>query len=145
MTLNTFHYAGVSSKSNVTRGVPRLKELLHISKNIKQPSITVFLKDDLSYDRIKTEEILNKLELTTLQDIIVSSSIYFDPKDSQSTIEGDNGFMDIDKVFQELNPIEDDNDSCWVLRLEFSRKEMMKRNIRMEDVHHAIFANYERS
>ena len=23
MTLNTFHYAGVSSKSNVTRGVPR--------------------------------------------------------------------------------------------------------------------------
>jgi len=25
MTLNTFHYAGVSSKSNVTRGVPRLK------------------------------------------------------------------------------------------------------------------------
>ena len=144
MTLNTFHYAGVSSKSNVTRGVPRLKELLHISKNIKQPSITVFLKDDLSYDRIKTEEILNKLELTTLQDIIVSSSIYFDPKDSQSTIEGDNAFMDIYKVFQELNPIEDDNDSCWVLRLEFSRKELMKRNIRMEDVHHAIFANYEK-
>ncbi len=144
MTLNTFHYAGVSSKSNVTRGVPRLKELLHISKNVKQPSITVFLKDDLSYDRLKTEEILNKLELTTLQDIIVSSSIYFDPKDSQSTIEGDNAFMDIYKVFQELNPLEDDNDSCWVLRLEFSRKELMKRNIRMEDVHHAIFANYEK-
>ena len=25
MTLNTFHYAGVSSKSNVTRGVPRIE------------------------------------------------------------------------------------------------------------------------
>ena len=35
MTLNTFHFAGVASKSNVTRGVPRLKELLHISKSIK--------------------------------------------------------------------------------------------------------------
>ena len=32
MTLNTFHFAGVAEKSNVTRGVPRLKELLHVSK-----------------------------------------------------------------------------------------------------------------
>ena len=28
MTLNTFHYAGVASKSNVTRGVPRIEEIL---------------------------------------------------------------------------------------------------------------------
>ena len=48
MTLNTFHFAGVGSKSNVTRGVPRLKELLHISKNIKSPSVTVYLKDEFS-------------------------------------------------------------------------------------------------
>ena len=38
MTLNTFHFAGVSAKSNVTRGIPRLTELLHLSKNIKSPS-----------------------------------------------------------------------------------------------------------
>ena len=35
MTLNTSHYAGVSAKSNVTRGIPRLRELLHITKNLK--------------------------------------------------------------------------------------------------------------
>ena len=28
MTLNTFHFAGVASKSNVTRGVPRIEEIL---------------------------------------------------------------------------------------------------------------------
>ena len=38
MTLNTFHFAGVSAKSNVTRGIPRLTELLHVSKNMKSPS-----------------------------------------------------------------------------------------------------------
>ena len=27
MTLNTFHFAGVASKSNVTRGVPRIEEI----------------------------------------------------------------------------------------------------------------------
>jgi len=33
MTLNTFHHAGVSAK-NVTLGMPRLKELINIAKNI---------------------------------------------------------------------------------------------------------------
>ncbi|KAH0252214.1 RNA polymerase II largest subunit, partial [Aureobasidium melanogenum] len=37
MTLNTFHFAGVSSK-NVTLGVPRLKEILNVATNIKTPS-----------------------------------------------------------------------------------------------------------
>ena len=36
MTLNTFHFAGVSSK-NVTLGVPRLKEIVNVAKNIKTP------------------------------------------------------------------------------------------------------------
>jgi DNA-directed RNA polymerase II subunit RPB1 len=32
MTLNTFHFAGVASKSNVTRGVPRIEEILSLSE-----------------------------------------------------------------------------------------------------------------
>jgi DNA-directed RNA polymerase II subunit RPB1 len=35
MTLNTFHYAGVSSK-NVTLGVPRLKEIINVAKKYTQ-------------------------------------------------------------------------------------------------------------
>lgn len=48
MTLNTFHLAGVSDK-NVTLGVPRLQELLDASKNIKTPSMTIFLKEKILY------------------------------------------------------------------------------------------------
>ena len=44
MTLNTFHFAGVASKSNVTRGVPRIEEILSLSENPKNPSMTVYLK-----------------------------------------------------------------------------------------------------
>lgn len=44
MTLNTFHFAGVSMK-NVTLGIPRFKELVEMSKNIKTPSLTIFVKD----------------------------------------------------------------------------------------------------
>jgi len=46
MTLNTFHYAGVASKSNVTRGVPRMEELLSLSNNIKNPSLTIFMNKE---------------------------------------------------------------------------------------------------
>lgn len=45
MTLNTFHLAGVSDK-NVTLGVPRLKEIINVAKNIKTPSLTVYLKKE---------------------------------------------------------------------------------------------------
>ena len=46
MTLNTFHFAGVASKSNVTRGVPRIEEILSLSDNPKNPSLTVYLKPE---------------------------------------------------------------------------------------------------
>ena len=144
MTLNTFHFAGVGSKSNVTRGVPRLKEILHISKNIKQPSITIHLNNEYAYDRIKAQEIANKIELTILKDLVVSSSIYYDPSDSDTQIADDGAFMDIYKIFNELNPVDEDNDSMWVLRLEFSRKELMNRSISMDDIHYAIFSQYEK-
>ena len=46
MTLNTFHFAGVSSK-NVTLGVPRLKEVINVAKKLKTPSMTIYLKSNL--------------------------------------------------------------------------------------------------
>ena len=57
MTLNTFHFAGVAAKSNVTRGVPRLKELLSVSKNIKNPSVIYLFKEYESDDLIQIKEI----------------------------------------------------------------------------------------
>ena len=49
MTLNTFHFAGVSAK-NVTLGVPRLKEIINVAKNIKTPSMKIYLKKEYRND-----------------------------------------------------------------------------------------------
>jgi len=43
LTLNTFHLSGVASASKAVRGVPRIKELLSISKNIKSPMLKIYL------------------------------------------------------------------------------------------------------
>ncbi|KAF7696557.1 DNA-directed RNA polymerase II subunit RPB1 [Cucumispora dikerogammari] len=42
MTLNTFHFAGVTSMEMM--GVPRLKEIVNLSGNIKTPSMKIYLK-----------------------------------------------------------------------------------------------------
>ena len=52
MTLNTFHFAGVASKSNVTRGVPRIEEILSLSAHPKKPSTTIFLERVVKIKRI---------------------------------------------------------------------------------------------
>ena len=41
MTLNTFHLAGVSSV-NITLGIPRLKKIIDVSKNMKTPYVNLF-------------------------------------------------------------------------------------------------------
>ena len=144
MTLNTFHFAGVSAKSNVTRGVPRLKELLHISKSIKAPSTTIYLDDSCKYDKAKANNVLNKIELTSLKDIVKSINIYFDPDESNTTIKEDREILEIYKVFEQIDPcINDADDGCrWIIRFEFDKQDMINKNITMEHIYHKINLYY---
>lgn len=73
MTLNTFHYAGVSAK-NVTLGVPRLTEIINIAKNIKTPSLSVYLTGGARKDKIAAKEVQCQLEFTKLKNIVHVSS-----------------------------------------------------------------------
>lgn len=74
MTLNTFHYAGVSAK-NVTLGVPRLKEIINVSKTLKTPSLTVFLTGAAAKDPEKAKDVLCKLEHTTLKKVKIGGNV----------------------------------------------------------------------
>ena len=72
MTLNTFHFAGVSAK-NVTLGVPRLKEIINVSKAIKTPSLKIFLQEEYrKLNKIATQ-IGSAIEYCTLADVVGSS------------------------------------------------------------------------
>jgi DNA-directed RNA polymerase II subunit RPB1 len=138
MTLNTFHYAGVSSKSNVTRGIPRLRELLHISKDIKSPSVMVFLEKDIESDKNKAQHVKNTLEYTLLKDLVTSCKMYYDPisTTSESMIEEDRGLLDMYRVFNES--LEEDIDNPWIIRFTFNKELMMDKGIVMEDINMAL-------
>ena len=144
MTLNTFHFAGISSKSNVTRGIPRLKELIHVSKNIKSPSDLIALKPEFSHDHTKTNYVKNQIEYTLIKDIIRESKIYYDPNDHkfESVIEKDNEMLEIYKEFSRFTDNDSENILPWIIRLEFDKESMMDKGVTMEDIYLAIM-NYD--
>ena len=88
MTLNTFHFAGVSAK-NVTLGVPRLKEIINISKKPKTPSLTVYLLGQAARDAEKCKDVLCRLEHTTLRRVTANTAIYYDPDPMNTVIAED--------------------------------------------------------
>ena len=148
MTLNTFHLAGVAAKSNVTRGVPRLKELLKVTQNPKAISLSVTLKPEIRDSKEKARKVAQDLELTLLKDITVKVAIYYDPDDSESVLEEDRDLVKFYKAFEaEMEPEaapapkfgegEEEPRPMWsrlMLRLELDRERMFRKNISMDDI-----------
>jgi len=143
MTLNTFHLAGVASKSNVTRGVPRLKELLKVTQNPKAVSLTIHLKPEFRNSKEKAREVAQDLELTLLRDMAVKTAIYYDPSDTNTVLKEDEDLLAFYKLFEitssttdTMVPAGDDESvwSKWILRLELNREKMFDKNVTMEDI-----------
>jgi DNA-directed RNA polymerase II subunit RPB1 len=140
MTLNTFHYAGVSAK-NVTLGVPRLKEIINVAKNIKTPALNVALKPEFSSSAVKAKEVQSDMEFTTLRKVTEAAEIYFDPDPRKTIIEGDQDFLDFywalageDDTYKRL--------SKWLLRLVLSRRMMLDKNLTMTEVRDTIVRHF---
>jgi DNA-directed RNA polymerase II subunit RPB1 len=149
MTLNTFHFAGVASKSNVTRGVPRIEEVLSLSENPKNPSCTIYLPKNINSDQSEAKKILHEIEHTKLRDVVKSISICFDPDDLNTLIEDDKTtlkqykeFTDLIEECGELEITDAKQKSKWIIRIEINNLEMLSKNITMDDINFAIKTVY---
>jgi DNA-directed RNA polymerase beta' subunit len=134
---DTFHQAGVASKSAVTRGVPRLKELLKVSQNPKATSLTITLKPEYRNNKDKAREVVQDLELTILRNITEKVAIYWDENDDDTVIQEDKELLKFYKLFEAGLMAEEQKEeifSKWVLRLELNREEMFNRNISIQEV-----------
>jgi DNA-directed RNA polymerase II subunit RPB1 len=132
MTLNTFHQAGVASKSAVTRGVPRLRELLKVTQNPKATSLTIYLKPEYRKNKDKAREVVQDLELTVLRNITDKVAIYWDENDDKTVVQEDVQLMSFYRQFE--MDTQSANWSKWMLRLELNREEMFNRNISIQEV-----------
>jgi DNA-directed RNA polymerase II subunit RPB1 len=149
MTLNTFHFAGVASKSNVTRGVPRIEEILSLSENPKNPSVTIYLPKDQENSREEAQNLIPEIEHTKLQEIVSSIEICFDPDDLNTLIEDD---IDTLTQYYEFENMMDDcvghsadskEKSKWIIRMEMDKESMLDKNITMDDINFAVSNAFE--
>lgn len=140
MTLNTFHFAGVSSK-NVTLGVPRLKEIINVSKKIRTPTLTVYLLPEVAMNSDYAKDIVSQLEYTTLRHVTAAAEIYYD-QDVRGTL-----ILDDQELVEDYFAIPDesvdfDKMSPWLLRIELNKIAMMDKKITMSDIFNRINSEY---
>ena len=156
MTLNTFHLAGVAAKSNMTRGVPRLKELMKVTKNPKAIELTIPLRRDLRSSKEEARRVSQELEFTLLQDLVTVARIYFDPRDSTTLVAEDADWLAYLAAYEQATktpttvvqsqdplsaganattaPHTEAKKSPWILRFELDRERMFNKNITMDDI-----------
>ena len=145
MTLNTFHFAGVASKSNVTRGVPRIEEILSLSDNPKNPSVTIYIPKELEGARENAQKLIPRIEHTKLNEVVSSIDISFDPDDLNSLIEEDvdtlTQYYEFERMIDQcgvVNINDNKEKSKWILRMEMDKESMLEKNITMDDINFAI-------
>jgi len=148
---DTFHFAGVASKSNVTRGVPRIEEILSLSSEIKNPSLSIYLKPEDETQKEKAQTIMYMLEHTRLEEIVKSIEVCFDPDDLNTLISDDKDTIEQYRAFEnmvsecsETSLQNDENEkSKWIIRMEMDPEVMLEKNITMDDVNFTLKNCYD--
>ena len=111
-------------QANVNQGVPRLKELLSVSRNLKSPMDTIILKEPYCFNKEYSQKVLNELAITTIKQITRSTEILFNLPNQDITSE-DAEILKIHRVFDELDVIPDgSNKSPWILRFVLDKMKM---------------------
>lgn len=155
LTLDSFHNTGLSSGANVSRGVPRIKELLENSKSIDTPSVTIVMSKELreTYkdDQISKLGIANKIAAQTsetrLKSIINEDydiEALYDPEDKATIIDEDREMLDEFYKYHALitGTEYEQSKGHFVLRMVLSNDELYARNFRTSEIKQAIEQEY---
>ena len=168
LTLNTFHSAGVASKSNATRGVPRIEEILSLSENPKNPSITVYFKEDDESTPERVQEFIPMIEHTKFSEVVETVEVCFDPDDLNTLVEQDREVMaqyqEFEKLVEECvrdsvvmgtggvpnvpgsgasaSASASSTKSKWIIRIKIDSEAMLDKKLTMDDIHFAIKNSY---
>ena len=127
--LDTFHFSGIAAK-NVTLGVPRLKELLDVAKNMKIPSLTIFLKPMYRKSEEMVTLFARSLERTCLEDMVIDSDVVWEPDFFKTKQPEDQEMIDHARPFFShiVNDPVKSFHSSWVIRIKLHKHMLLSRH-----------------
>ena len=137
LCMDTFHSAGIGSKGTTALGVPRVKELLSISRNLKTPLMQIFLEKKYQHNLDMANKIASYIKYTTIGNLRNKIDVYYDPNPFK-----DGGFMDKDNVKNVFHSYNPGKHSCqsditslpWLMRIVFDREKMMNKEVTLLDM-----------
>ena len=146
-TLKSFHTAGISSVSATTQGMPRIKELLSVSKNPKTPQMTIYLKDDIKTKKDLVHKIASYIKYTTLGEVRQNIDVYYDPDPKAK-----GGIMEKDNVKELISKNNTSKTACqhdiiglpWLIRIEIDRQKMVEKEVTLLDIKSTFCAWWEK-
>ncbi|QHO35434.1 DNA-directed RNA polymerase II subunit [Arachis hypogaea] len=110
-----------------------LTEIINVAKRIKTPSLSVYLKPEVSRTSEEAKRVQCDLELTTLRRVTQATEVWYDPDPLYTVIEEDVDFV---KLYNEM-PDEEvalERMSPWLLRIELNREMMVDKKLSMADI-----------
>lgn len=136
-TLNSFHSAGIAAIGSITQGVPRIKELLSLTKKIKTPQMIIYLTKEFMANGEMAHKIASYIKYTTLGHIIKKINVYYDPEPNAK-----DSFMNVDNVkniYYTHNPTKnscqvDINGLPWLMRIELDREKLLDKEVTMLEI-----------
>lgn len=134
---DTFHHTGIGNKGTASLGVPRVKELLSFSKNLKTPIMEIYLTEKYRKDKDMANKIASYLKYTTIEHLRKRIDVYYDPVPYKKE-----GFMEKDNVYNIIHSHNPNKYSCqsdignlpWLMRIEFDREKMMTKEVTLRDI-----------
>ena len=140
---DTFHLAGVGGKSIVTtKGVPRIEEILSVTQKIKTPSMTIRLKPEYAQNESIAQKVKTDIIYTTIGDLMVKSDFLSESKTVMTSFQEDvefiNTYLEFNKLLKVTDTQSNTHKSPWVIRMEFSKEELLNRNVQLIDIQNSI-------
>lgn len=137
LTLNTFHQSGIGSKGHSTLGVPRLKELLSLTRQLKTPQMIIYMDKENQKNKEMANRVAAYIKQTNISHIRNKIDVYYDPNPTEagSFAEKDN----IGKPFYvhsaTANSCQSNvNDLPWLIRIEFDREKLLLKDVTLLDI-----------
>lgn len=129
-TLNTFHTAGAGDGVG-SMGIPRIKEIMNVSKNLKQPIMKVYLKPEYEGNKSIAELVASHIKEIYLKDVYKDVDIRNDPSHAYTKLDGMyNSF----RLFQYLDRMVESKHIGtlnFVLRIRLDKTKLFKNNLSM--------------
>jgi DNA-directed RNA polymerase II subunit RPB1 len=114
-------------------GVARILELIHYSKDIKTPQMTVYFKDTYATDRSALNKIVSYFKHLSIRELILSADVYYDVGANDllgKTIKADN----VSNPFFVNNQKAEISSLPFVLRIKFDIEKLLEKETTLLDI-----------